>query len=260
MMTKRLFVLPYKAASASAKALAQSLNCKRLKLENSTYQPRRTDLIINWGNQRGLPRSQIGPENILNDTVAVSAASCKLNSFELMSQSGVSVPEWTTQREVAAQWVEEGATVVARTLLRASSGRGIVLASDLTQLQDAPLYVKYVPKKDEYRVHVFAGHVIDVQRKMRKSDVPDDDVNWKIRNLSGGFIFGREGVALPDVALDTATEAVASLGLDFGAVDLIWNERSNTYYVLEVNTAPGLAGTTLQKYTEAIQEFNNERG
>lgn len=258
MMTKRLFVLPYKAASASAKALAQSLNCKRLKLENSTYQPRRTDLIINWGNQRGLTRIQDGSCNMLNEMVSVSTASCKRSSFELMSQSGVSIPEWTTQREVAAQWIEEGATVVVRTLLRASSGRGIVLASDLTQLQDAPLYVKYVPKKDEYRVHVFNGTIIDVQRKMRKSDVPDDDVNWKIRNLSGGFIFGREGVSLPDVALDTAAEAVASLGLDFGAVDLIWNERSNTYYVLEVNTAPGLSGTTLVKYTEAIQEYYDE--
>ena len=40
--------------------------------------------------------------------------------------------------------------------------------------------------------------------------------------------------------------------LDFGAVDLIWNEHENKCYVLEVNSAPGIEGTTLQQYVTAF--------
>lgn len=102
-------------------------------------------------------------------------------------------------------------------------------------------------------MHVFNGAIIDVQRKMRNRDVPDEQVNWMVRNHSNGFIFGREGVSLPSTATQLCIDAVAELGLDFGAVDLIWNEHSDTYYVLEINTAPGLTGTTLEKYAEAIE-------
>lgn len=119
----------------------------------------------------------------------------------------------------------------------------------------APLYVKYVKKQQEYRVHVFNGSVIDVQRKMRRTDTPDAEVNWQVRNHCNGFIFGREGVELPDVALTMSKDSVGALGLDFGAVDIIYNAHEDKYYVLEVNTACGLTGTTLEVYTAAIQEY-----
>ena len=119
----------------------------------------------------------------------------------------------------------------------------------------APLYVKYVKKQQEYRVHIFNGSVIDVQRKMRRTETPDAEVNWQVRNHCNGFIFGRDGVSLPSSATDMCIATVAALSLDFGAVDLIYNAHEDKYYVLEVNTACGLTGTTLEIYTAAIQEY-----
>lgn len=133
----------------------------------------------------------------------------------------------------------------------------MITSTDSLEECDAPLYVKYIKKQQEYRVHVFNGSVIDVQRKMRRTDTPTEEVNWKIRNHSNGFIFGREGVELPTSATDMCVAAVQAIGLDFGAVDVIYNERSDTYYVLEVNTACGLIGTTLDKYKTAILEYAN---
>src|SRR3546814_6628533 len=49
-----------------------------------------------------------------------------------------------------------------------------------------------LPKKQEYRVHVLNGKVVDVQRKARVKDFPDDKVNWKIRNHDNGFIYARD--------------------------------------------------------------------
>lgn len=142
--------------------------------------------------------------------------------------------------------------VVCRTLLRGHSGRGIVIADDVSELVQAPLYTQYIKKQSEYRVHVFFGEVIDIQKKMRRSDTPDSEVDWRVRNHSNGFVYGRDEVRLPDGAQQLCIEAVSALGLDFGAVDIIHNAHYDEYYVLEVNTAPGLSGTTLEVYTDAF--------
>ena len=244
----RVFVLPYKRGSISARDLANAIGCRRLRLTNSRYRYREGDRIINWG------RSQL-PDNVpqravINSPSAVRKASSKLAALITMKGADVPVPPFTTCYEQAKTWVEQGTTVVERHLLRANSGRGIEVVTAADDVSPAPLYTKYIKKKEEYRVHVIHGEVVDTQRKMRCRDVPDEDVNWQVRNHSNGFIFGREDVSDHPVRDLIAKQAVASLGLDFGAVDVIYNERSDKYYVLEVNTAPGLVGTTLEIYTQ----------
>lgn len=75
-----------------------------------------------------------------------------------------------------------------------------------------------------------------------------------MRNHANGFIFAHEGVDIPDDVKELAVGAVAALDLDFGAVDLI-QTKMGKWYVLEVNTACGLAGTTLKKYAEQFRNL-----
>lgn len=251
-MTK-LYLLPYRNGSKSVKALANSFNCKRLKLEGSRFVHRQDRLVLNWGCNRLPPN--IDPDRCINGR-NIQEATNKLSFFTKMREcSPEYIPEFTDSKEEATQWVVDGSVIVCRTKLRASSGDGIVIAESPEDVVHAPLYVKYVKKKHEYRVHVFNGEVIDVQRKMRKLDVPDDQVDWRVRNCSNGFIFGRDGVVLPDGVDAMCITCINHLGLDFGAVDVIWNEHDNKAYLLEVNTAPGLEGTTLEKYTKAIEKY-----
>ena len=166
----------------------------------------------------------------------------------------VACPEWTTSRAVAEEWISKGSIVVCRTLLQGHSGRGIVLAqSGGTLMVPAPLYVRYKKKRSEYRIHVFRGAVIDVaeKRRMRRERRPESYDGY-IRNHANGWIFARDGVTLPADAGPLAVRACMALGLDFGACDIIYNEHDNKSYCLEVNTAPGLEGTTLERYTQAI--------
>jgi D-alanine-D-alanine ligase-like ATP-grasp enzyme len=114
----------------------------------------------------------------------------------------------------------------------------------------APLYTQYIKKKDEYRVHIFGGKVIDVQRKAVRPGHQNPD--FRVRNTANGFIFVRNDVEAPADVLLQATNAVTVLGLTFGACDVIYNAKSNKAYILEVNTAPGLTGTTLENYINAI--------
>lgn len=246
-----MFVYPYRSGSKSAKRLAEALGAKRIKLLNSKFKESPPKVVLNWG-------SSSCPYECLNDASAVSVASDKLLSLKQLSLSGVSVPEWTTDRQIASGWLTEGYTVVCRGKLNGSSGEGITLVTgESEELPSVPLYTKYTKKKDEYRVHVFDGKVIDVQRKMRKKDVPDDEVDWQIRNLAGGFIFGREGVDPSYTILETSVSAVNSLGLLFGAVD-IGSHPEEGPRVYEVNTAPGLEGSTVDSYVKAIREYLGE--
>lgn len=244
-----MLIYPYRKGSKSVRALREG-GFKSIKLENSRFKGRANKTVINYGSSK-LPE-EVLKCRVINSPEAVSKAANKLLAFKAMAEYGVRVPRFT-ESPVEAQGIVGQSDVVVRHKLTGHSGEGIEIVKMLDYLPEAPLYVQYIKKKEEYRVHVFMGEVIDVQRKARKLDVPDEEVNWQVRNLDGGFIYAREGVGLAEEPCLQAIAAVEALGLDFGAVDIIWHERSDTYYVLEVNTAPGLTGTTLEKYVEAFK-------
>ena len=73
-----------------------------------------------------------------------------------------------------------------------------------------------------------------MQRKYRNPDKADP--NWIIRNLEGGFLYEHGNVKPPKDVLDQSIRAFKASSLDFGAIDVIWNEKKSKAYVLEVNT------------------------
>lgn len=244
-----MLIYGYKFASESSKVLSKALGAKRIKHNSTTFIGRARKTVINWGCSE-LP-DEVMKCQILNHPDAVRLAANKLHTFNALEAAGVSIPPFTTHRDKTANWT----TIVERHVLNGNSGEGIVICEEGDELGDAPLYTKYIPKKNEYRIHVFNGEVIDTQRKARVKDVADEDVNWKIRNMDNGFIFARnEDHNIPYGVCLEAHKAVLGLGLHFGAVDVIYNEKEHKAYVLEVNTAPGLSGTTLEKYVEAFNE------
>lgn len=241
----KIMIYPYKKGSDSCKNLVEALGARQIRLEGSKYifKPGK-HLVINWGNSEA-------PEYVgLNRSVGTAAN--KLKAFDVFKDHDVPHPEWTTDIDVAREWMAPNKIVLCRHKLTGHSGEGIEI---FTGEQKAPLYVMYIKKLHEYRFHVFNGEVIDVQQKKRKADAAN--VNSQIRNLANGWIYARNEIALADEeeANRIAVGAVEALGLDFGAVDLIYNKHYNKYYVLEVNTAPGLTGTTLDNYVKAIKAY-----
>lgn len=245
-------IYPYKSESQSAKLLAEALGVKRIKHEGKALK---ADSFINWG------ASQINRELrgiIINKPEAVAIASDKLLSFRAFKEAGVCIPEFTESQEEASKWLAEGFVVVARTKLRAHSGEGIVIHDPDTSegVTEAKLYTKYIPKAEEYRIHISNRNgVFFIQRKARDKDVPDEKVNWKVRNHGNGFIYANQEVDVFNSAeaYRQCEKAIEALGLDFGAVDLAYNRKHNKHYVLEVNTAPGLTGSTLTAYTNMLR-------
>lgn len=210
---------------------------------------KRTRFVVNWGSSETINQHNC---TVINKPDAVSLASNKLRTFNYWSYAGVSCPDWTTDYDKALEWINEGATVFCRTRVQAHSGDGIVIATNPDDLVLSQLYTKYIKKKKEFRVHVFNEDVIDVQEKRRSTG---SDAGFLIRNHANGFVFCRDNIIEPADLRTVAIQAVTSLGLDFGAVDVIYNQHYDKCYALEVNTAPGLEGTTLERYTNKIKEL-----
>lgn len=253
----RYRVLPYRQGSGSAKALAEALGGRVLKLTGGVFKPRPEDLVINWGFVGSFPR--LIETRVLNSPSRIKTASNKLSFFNAMVTAGLAdliPPFWTRQEDIP----DDAFPVVCRTVLAGHSGDGIVLSLDRNGLVPASLYVGYVKKKDEYRVHVGKSgeefEVIALQRKARRLETPDEEVNWQVRNHHNGFVFVRQDVAAPPAVITAAKLALEASGLDFGAVDVIWNDKKERAYVLEINTAPGLEGQTVVDYASFFQSLS----
>ena len=241
----------------TALKLGASLGCKVLKQDTTLNVTNRT--VINWGrsNLTHIP-GITSARTIINQPQAVTGAVNKLTTLTTIGDTfGV---EFTTNREEAESWLTDN-TVIARTTLTGYGGSGIVIATNPDELVDAPLYTKYFNGRYEFRVHV-GGNIADansystllVQRKGLPAEATSAS-NGIIRNLENGYTFVITNpipAEITEVMVDRMKAvcqlSVHRLGLDFGAVD-VRMKRNGEFRILEVNSAPGISGTTLEVYT-----------
>ena len=190
---------------------------------------------------------------VINDPRRVSHAVHKGRALSVLREAGVPCVEATSAMSVASTWLDEGCKVMARTILNGNSGQGIVVMErGSTDIVPAPLYTKYFAGREEYRVHVVGDKVVDIQQKRPRKGV---ETNYGVRSYDNGWVFCREDVVEHEEVVKASLDAVAALRLDFGAVDIKRNETNGNVAVLEVNTAPALTGTTLERYSEAFREL-----
>lgn len=159
-------------------------------------------------------------------------------------------------------------------------------------------FQEMIPVKDEYRLHVFGDKVIHAVKKVERTDkefeeawVQDEidrqkslaeknndafdeemvrrvlkrqvknaiagGANQVLRSNRMGWKFSIVKKYKKELE-DKAVAAVKALGLDFGAVDCCLDTNDNPY-IFEVNTGPGLEGTSFDKYIEAFTEALTEK-
>lgn len=175
----------------------------------------------------------------------------KREQFQRFKDRGVACPLYSLTSDGIEQFSSK--RVVARTLTNASEGRGIIIFNKGDTPPNAPLYTEYIPKKKELRAHVWDSKVFDVAEKRKRRGF-EQERNTQIRNTANGYVFCRDGVVEPEELRRLAIDAVAALGRSYGAVDIIWNEKQDKCYVLEVNSRPGMEGKTVELYANAILE------
>lgn len=264
---KEVFLLSYNKFSQSAKALIKALDLAMPRVQDfesafigseGKFKVKRT---INWGSGNIPGWVSTSSDTILNSQSAVNICRNKLKFFEAVKDKA-RVPEILTNLEAALTLVREGKVVMGRKAT-GSCGTDIVFYEDnADDFAKSEFWSVYKKKKHEFRVHIFRGKVISLQQKaLRTSDpegnpLPTNDIDFRIRNHRNGFVFKRNEINVPDDVITQAQAAFKAIsGLDFGAVDVIYNEYENKAYVLEINTAPGLEGTTLEDYVSAFRSL-----
>lgn len=256
-----MYIYPYRSGSRSALALGEALGARLIRHERSRFVGGGGKTVVNWGASE--VSAQVGRCRVLNPPDRVRVAGNKLLTFGTLSPARVSIPQFTQHREEAINWIEGGTTVVARRVLTGHSGQGVVILQRGDDFVEAPLYTKYIPKDREYRLHIVKNRqgeyvVVDVQRKVK--DPEREVTDWKVRSHDNGFIFIRTSEdgrsyreAVEPQVRDQALLAMRSLNLDFGAVDMIWNRKAGCAYCLEINSAPGITGETINTYENALR-------
>jgi len=211
---------------------------------------------------------------ILNSRDMVRASSNKKQARQQFEEAGVPAPQlFLTAKDVKA----DNLPVVGRTSYH-SKGRGFWFCKTLQEVRDAvnsgaTHFLEFIPGSREYRVHSFIkSDYLEVPCEER---TPDHFVSIKIsekvwtspgepdaaapqKNHQFGWTFlghqNRRKEEL-DVIRYAAKQTMAALGMDFGAVDVMYRMRNKQPYVLEVNSTPSLAdenSDTCERYARRI--------
>jgi len=198
-----------------------------------------------WANTRALQRALRGVPG--NGTFVFGVAHCnKLEQLQRMKKAGVQCVPFTEKLETARKWVADGKTVLGR-FLNHSRGTDITINKVKNTTRD--YWTEYIESKAEWRIHIFDG--LSIARGLKvyeKDDEPDDAV--RIRNRGNEYHMVHN-VEPPKGIRGVAKSAVAAVGEDFGAVDILVGQRGG-FYVLEVNMAPAMDNYTRTQYVKAI--------
>lgn len=245
----RLYVYPYSSASESAKLLADAIGAKRIRLQNSTYQYKPGDLIVNWGNTK-CPYPSLNPADSLLHSVN------KLSCFRKLRGRGFNaIPDyWTDMNDIPS----DAFPIFCRTEVAGHDGSGIVVAMCRSELVPAKLYTRMIAGT-EYRVTMFQGEVTDIQTKLPRQGV--EVKSHVVRTYDNGWGFQRRDVPgdIGDIIIALARDALRELDLDFAGFDIIYNPMQQKAYLLEANSAMGLEGGALDRFASAILAYKDRQ-
>lgn len=177
----------------------------------------------------------------------------KLHQYQWFEANGLPSLPFTTSATEAQNWLHDGYTVLARKFLNSSEGKGIVVCEPNNGIVQAPVFTKYIPKKREYRVHIFKDKIVQILEKRRGQNYTGDS---KVRNTANGYVFCQQDITLPAggaVRLNNLALAASKVtNSDFKGVDIGYNEKKDFLFVIECNSAPGIEGSNVAKYVETI--------
>ena len=241
------FFVYHRTTGPTGRLLARTLGVSRGYVSRANRLVRDGDVVIRWGVSEG----RFHAAHVINEPEAIHNAVHKLRALQLLREAGVPVPNFATHFSSLAGVV----------LGRNSSGYGgrdIVVYDGSSPIgEHHAWYSQYIENDREYRIHVYRGEVIRVQRKYL--EVPEDRTSEYIKNYANGYRFKAPRRELNRSRKEAAINAVRGLGLTFGAVDLIV-DHDGREYVLEVNTAPKCSPRTARAYIEQFAAHLGELG
>jgi glutathione synthase/RimK-type ligase-like ATP-grasp enzyme len=246
--------------SNTAQEIAYDCNVEfipRTKLKNNDLNDAKNTILIRWGTTQDGEYDHVFGMT-LNTSHAISLNTNKLKTLEIFKNNNVLCPAFFKNKQDITCFPvlgrdnhhHGGKDVV---IINGSNLSPIWKNNNINNIPNKNFYTQFIKSSKEYRVHVFNGNIIRTTQKVFRGTTREGKIVDKpgiIRNDTYGW--GHKNVQyIETAAQQVSINAVKSLGLNFGAVDLIYG-TDNRYYVLEVNTAPHLNDVGLDIYLEQI--------
>lgn len=191
-------------------------------MKGSAIPPR--SVVIRWGNSDTCE----GAEREVNKQTAVALAADKWAALVNLKSNGVNVPE--LYAEAAA--VPRGMQVVQRPNFH-SEGSDFTVRVGPFIVPSGHYATKLIAPVNEYRLWFFGNQTVTAKRVpiLSKGQAAND-----ICRSSWGYRFRSPFNQMMVIG----KKVKSTIGLDFGAIDFLWQTEERKWYVLEVNSAPSL--------------------
>ena len=286
----KIYIWYSPSTSVTGRRLAQRLGLSRRSPSSfdreygTRIPPTGTTHVVCWGGREPIRWKDYRERNlrkrkVLNNPFKTELFKDKLKALERMEEAEVSIPLLYTpppqnyimggvvtpelhQRhlEELRSQVNNQFPIVGRKKYH-WGGSGFNFIRNVEQLIDdhqSDYWLEYIDGEDkrEYRVHVFKGEVIRVQRKREKEGFENRPLHNECRSHKNGWYFSLcDRDRVHPTIMEEAVKAVSSLRYDFGAVDVIRVPGQDRTVVLEVNSGVGLDDSSIEIYVDKIREW-----
>ena len=227
-------------------------------VENGENLPE-ADICFRWGCTANL---NAGIKSVVNSVKSIHFGANKALSRKTFQDKGISCPHTFFSSEDLLEalvdgHVPRGSKWVARPAMhmRGKLMSVVETAADIRKIANEygpnTYFSQLINKKKEERVIIANGRVVQMVNKLPKNNA---NLNWGV----GRFFNIRWG----DWDLMAAGMAIAAcneVGLNIGAVDIIYDEN-NIPYLLEVNSAPEVVGAYSQGIIASVIDYIVEHG
>lgn len=193
--------------------------------------------VFRWGCTANVS----GDPTVVNSAKSIHRVYNKKEFRLLCAEKGLSPKSWGSDFEYLSFEFMDGIDTYKDVIVRKNfhkQGKNLHRCTTADEVVDAcnqydDYYIsEYIPKVKEYRVLCVSGRVIYMYDKIPENP---DDVAWN--HAQGGSMDNVKWGHWPLEVVKVACEAFSLSKLDFGAVDIMVDEKGKAY-VLEINTAP----------------------
>ena len=206
--------------------------------------PRHSSAVtIRWGNSSLIENEGL----VVNKASAVAWASNKAQMMHVFREAEIKTPQ--------VHWPADFNSL-SSSQMRFYRDRNDHVAYRSNHERGDRYAVDPINKVMELRIHVFDGSTVGVYEKI--PNTPDEviykDANCRFRRVNTNDECQRDDII---GARPLAVKAVKALGLVSGGVDVIKDIDGN-WYVLEVNSAPGLNTPNVTRFVDRFEEYIDE--
>lgn len=232
-----------KKKSKAAKVLLDNTRLKRVN--NKRKKP---DLLINYG-IAGKQKQRAFKRYPYLKNIPVINYICGYNKYKavkIVEDEGIKVPK---SKKTLNKSDDMNSWLLKK--YHSYGGKDIYIADRKTSLKDF-YYQKFINNRVfELRVHAFSWVPVDnwvIQKRISTSNT----IAWNY-SAGGRFTTLKErDTGFRKEILNTSSQILTILGMEFGAVDFIVDKKLNLYFI-EINSQPGFSGLSDNIY---IDSFN----